>query len=136
MAKLTEHQQKIREGWRYRAIAHARGNQSRLGCIVLAMLNKSPDNPPRISILDDVTPVIRADGMVLANMELRNGRGMRATPLGHISEVVDNMRWLADTLKLSDAERTEMFDVLRKWIKKDFRATSDPELMPKPKTVH
>ncbi len=111
------------ESWKVRAVRATKGNQSRLGCTVICMLGYSPLNPPRMR----GTAVIGVDGIVVVDMELRNGLGFLATPVGHIHEIRDNMRGLADHLKLSDSERNAMFDELRKWISRDFRATSTPE---------
>ena len=111
-----------RHNWKRRAIEATQGNQSRLGCIIIAMLGRLPLHPPRIRGL----AVIMENGIVVADMELRNGKGYLATPLGDVVELRDNMRGLADHLKLSDAERIEMFNELRMWLATDLRATKTP----------
>lgn len=118
--------------WKLRALQATQGNQSRLGCILIAMLGRMPQNPPRIRGLAIITgDKFKANGrsippgIVIADMELRNGKGFCATPLGTIDEIRDNFRGLADMLKLNDADRTAMFNELRMWIKRDYRAVSD-----------
>lgn len=110
-------------GWKGKAIVATRGNQSRLGCMVICMLGYLPKNPPRMRGLI----VITVDGRTLVDCELNNGAGYLATDIGHIDEVRDNFRRLADHLKLEDKDRIAMFDELRKWIKVDMRASSDQE---------
>lgn len=108
--------------WKWRAIRATHGNQSRLGCILIAVIGRMPLNPPRIR----GNAVILEDGTVLADVELRNGKGFLATNLGSIEELVGNFRGLADHLKLSDKDRVEMFNELRMWCAKDFRAIKEP----------
>lgn len=110
------------ESWKLRAIRATKGNQSRLGCLLIAILLRTPVNPPRIR----GTAVISADGIVIADMQLAGQAPFwYATKLGGIDEMISNFRGLADHLKLTDTEREEMFTLFRQWISKDFRATSD-----------
>lgn len=109
--------------WKIRAVTATKGNQSRLGCILICMLGYMPKNPPRMRGL----AVITSDGRVLVDCQLAGQAQFFATDIGSVEEVRDNMRGLADHLKLSDADRVEMFDELRKWFARDFRATSTLE---------
>jgi len=110
----------MEKAWKLKTVRSTMGNQSRLGCILIAVLGQMPKHPPRIR----GGAIITSDGLVIADMELRNGKGFLATPLGDITEIRDNFRCLADHLKLGDDERRELFIELQKWIVKDYRATS------------
>lgn len=112
-----------RATWQYRAVEATRGNQSRLGLIVLLIIGRTPRNPPFLMMRPGL--VITADGDVLSDWVGRPGAPVLATCLGTVEEVRDNLRRLADFLKLSDADRVAMFDALQKCIYKDFRARSE-----------
>ncbi len=62
-------------------------------------------------------------------VQARHGQvgAWRWTRLGDIKAVRDNVRKLADHCHLNDAERNELFDHLKRWIRKDARATSTGE---------
>lgn len=121
----AEIRDRLVEDWRHRAIRTTRGNQSRLGCIVISMLGQSARNPPMIS--NRSPRVIMPNGFVVVDMWLRGRSGFLATPLGHITEIRDNIRGLADEIKATDAERIAMMECLRMWITRDYRARSDFE---------
>lgn len=133
---LPEHIQRQREQWQARAIIATKGNQSHLGRIFLAVLGRAPSNPPRFSIeqgaviLDDYHAKRLGinDGDVLADFQAKPDAAYVAIRVGHIDEIVDNFRGLADAIKLTDGEREAMFMMLRQWIRKDFRATSSTEV--------
>lgn len=119
--------------WKHRAITVTKGNQSRLGCIIIAMIGLMPKHPPRIrpcTNLPNGTTIggllIDRHGMCIVDMELRNGKGFLATTIGDTEEIRDNLRGLADHLKLSDSERLDMFQCFQMFIMRDFRATSGP----------
>ena len=44
--------------------------------------------------------------------------------IGSIIAVRDSMRRLADHCKLTDPQREDLFAELRRWVKRDYRATS------------
>ena len=120
-------------GWKAKAIRATKGNQSRLGCIIIALCGLVPKHPCRIRPVTYLPNgetiggmLISRTGMCVVDMELQNGQGYLATPIGDVEEVRDNLRGLADSLKLSDAERIDMFMELQKFIIRDFRATSGP----------
>lgn len=118
---MDKHQrEKIEDSWQGRAKRATGGNTSRLGLILLAVIGQTPADRPMISIKRGAA--IMPDGTVVADCMLRFQMEYRATALGTVQEIVGNFRGLADHLKLSDAERLEMFDLLRKWMGKDLRA--------------
>lgn len=128
-------------GWRERAIIETRGNQTELGAVLIAVLGKAPDNPPRIVGLGRITK----DGLLIASFQHKDGHvtfwnvnrpwlddeGKQPNPryvagenpvcFGKVGDVTDAFRRLADRLQLSDAERVEMLGEFRKWIAKDDR---------------
>lgn len=112
-----------RQTWQYKAVAATRGNQSRLGLIVLGIIGKTPQNPPFLMLRPGL--VITEDGDVLCDWIGSANAPIVATCLGDITEVRDNLRRLADHLKLSDPDRIAMFEALQRWVYKDFRATSE-----------
>lgn len=119
------------ESYKARCIRATKGNQSRLGCLIVALFGLEPKHPPRIMPCvnrpDGTTiggMIINRAGTCIVNMELRNGRGYLATPIGDTTEMQDNLRGLADHLKLADADREDLFRQLQLFIIKDFRAES------------
>ncbi len=105
--------------WRLRAIAATRGNQTLLGTILIAVLQKSIlHNPPRFGR----QCVITRDGQVFAPYQGKDLKFNSAAFVCTADELRDGFRDLADKLKLNDADRAEMFGELRKWVQKDFRA--------------
>lgn len=137
------------ENWARKAIRATKGNQSLLGCVVIAMLGRAASNPPRF-----ISPTAKIDavGRIFCPLEDRHGRrwieypervpdvpgsllmrtpradewsagGITFSP-GTVTEVRDELRRLADHLKLIDADRTAMFEEFRKWIESDARASS------------
>jgi len=125
-AKLDSEDDKRRHDWRYRAIQKTRGNQSKLGCILIRILGKMPNNPPRFDIA--TTAHITSGGMWLADMQLHPRKPFLATAVGPVKDVVHAFRKLADDLKFDSKDREEMFRLLRQWIGTDERSTSDPDL--------
>lgn len=103
--------------WPFKAVLATRGQQTLLGCIVLQLICKTPKNPPRVDSLASVDEA----GLCWAAVVNRAGI-RRITCLGHITDIRDEFRRLADHLKLDDGERVEMFDELRKWVAVDMRA--------------
>lgn len=110
--------------WKARALIATRGNQSQLGAILIAILGRAPDHPPRFGS----GAVITSDGYVLAHFQDIRGEWHAGAFVSSVDELVGNFRGLADHLKLSDAERVEMFNELRMWITTDERANALDEL--------
>jgi hypothetical protein len=104
-----------------RAVVATRGNQTLLGCILLAVLGKAASNPPRFGS----GAVIRLDGTVTAHFQGRNGAWTEGAHIANIIEVRDGFRRLADALDLGDEDRGDMFTELAKWITHDERALAE-----------
>lgn len=129
---VPEHVERARVSWAYKAIKATKGNQTRLGCMVIRIIGRAPHNPPRFSletgmvILDEATgnKLGLNRGYCVADYQARPGKPFLATPIGHVNEITENFRGLADHLKLTDADRIAMFDCLRNWIQQDMTATS------------
>ena len=105
--------------WKANAIRAANHNRSLLGCFVLAILGLQHGiKPPRFGS----TANIDKDGLLYSNMQDKDGKIHQNFCLGPVKDLVDNLRGLADHLKLDDKDRVEMFDEFKKWIKHDARA--------------
>lgn len=131
---LTLDQERVRASWKYKCVLETRGHQTKLGCIVLAIIGKTPRSPPRLSPKQGC--IITEGGMVLADMQLSPGKPYLATALGNVTEVVEAMRRMCDKLKLDDADREALFAEFRKWVFKDYRAVSDMNLYDPKKLRH
>ena len=112
------------EAWQHRAVRETGGNQTKLGCYVLAVLNwQHGRHPPRFGS----KARINADGYLVTNVQEADRRIHRDMVVDTVQEVTDSFRGLADRLKLSDAEREALFAELRKWIAHDDRANQTAE---------
>lgn len=120
--KLTEEQERERATWQYRAIAATKGNTSRLGCILLAVLGRNAKHPPWFG----ANAVITSDGYVLSHFTGKDGVMHYGAFVGSVNDLVKNFRGLAEHLKLSDKEQAEMFVQLQQWIQRDYRIVKEP----------
>lgn len=125
MTQLTEAQERERLTWQYRAIAATKGQTTRLGTILLAVMGKTLDtglrNPPSYG----PSAVITVDGYVISNFVDRRGQMHVGALVGTLEDVLVNFRNLADVLKLDDKDREDMFMQLRMWISHDYRNLPD-----------
>lgn len=124
---------RIGRGWKVNAILATRGNQTFLGCVILAVIGQVSENPVRIISAAEIFK----DGLVYANVQLRGmGPGQSGlTPLCTAEELRDDFRRLSDFLKLTDEQREDMNRELRAWIKLDHRQTVELGLNPNLKEV-
>lgn len=106
--------------WQDRAVEATKGNGSRLGAILLAVLERWPRKVPAFA--DNA--IITATGHVVCDFKDRDGNCHHGVLICDTEELTTNFRGLADHLKLDDAERTELFAKLQKWLAHDFRAIS------------
>jgi hypothetical protein len=128
-----------RDSWQVRALLAARGLEQ---AVVLSMLAHSYDDD-MLRILNIAYPgfvsisapflgtagKVDKRGRICADIIFDDQPPMKLQPL-YASEIHfrDAMRRIADQLKLSDADRIEMFDVAQRWIVCDFRL--DPTMNP------
>lgn len=116
---MTPHQEQA--SWPFKAVLALRGNQTIAGCIFLSVIGREPKNPPYIY----TNATVDEDGNTWVGMAARSGaRGLAC--IGHIQDIRDEFRRLADHLKLDDHERLELFDELKKWVAVDLRAHTPP----------
>lgn len=114
--KLSE---PARESWQAKVIEGTRARQSRLGTILIAVLGYNRvEKFPRFAD----RAVISSDSMVFCDFWTRDGTIHYGAFVGSVSDLVGNLRGLADHCKLSDTERVELFEAVRKWIATDYRA--------------
>jgi len=99
--------------WKERALAATRG--SRFGAIFCAATDTKCDPPCFTS-----KAIITSDNFVMANFTGADGRHHMGAFVGSVSDLVRNTNGLADHLKLTDQERTELFTVMRDWIGTDY----------------
>jgi len=122
---VNELQDMLREryekSWKGRAERHTKGNETQLGAMVIAMLGRRPLRPPMFTGL----AIIDRTGLVRCDFTDKNGHELKMLPIGDVLKIVTDFKNLADALKVTDSERTEMFTELRKWIMRDARAKSD-----------
>lgn len=112
------------EHWKHRAVRETGGNSTMMGCFVLAILGwQHGRKPPRFGS----RAVINKDGVVISNMQDKDGVKHLNHALGPVQDIIDSFRGLADHLKLDDAERVEMFSELKKWFAHDERANQSNE---------
>ena len=131
--------ERIRQSWQCRALLHAKGIDF---AVVLSALAHSYDDAMlrllrvafkgfysiRTPFLGSAGKIDKA-GRVCADVVTEYGQVFKQQPL-YADEIAfrDAMRRLADRLKLTDADRSEMFDLIRRWIVCDFRL--DPTMDP------
>lgn len=119
LKSLTASQEAERKTWQYRAVLATRGNQTRLGCILLAVLQRSAGHSaPRFGHAAEIT----ADGMVVSRFQQKDGTMHAVHYVCRIAEMIEMFRRLADTLQLDGFERECLFVEVRRWITKDHRA--------------
>jgi hypothetical protein len=122
VSHLSPEAEQARASWQYRCIAATEGQRSKLGQIIIAILGRAPNNPPRIC-----SPgFISKDGTIYCAYQDQFGGVVAPFILCSTIELRDNLRGLADHLALSDRESEELFAEARKWIKRDARVETAP----------
>lgn len=102
-----------KDSWQRRCVEKTGGNKTLLGCFVLAILGwQNGRLPPRFGKVARIDK----DGMLISNVQTKDGLSLTNQVLGPVQTVIDNFKGLADELKLNDKDRTEMFAELRKWV--------------------
>lgn len=111
------------EMWQARCVTATRGNQTKLGAILLAVLGKSREKRAFGSagaITDGPD-----GGHIVARWIDRDGHDHGATRVCSLNELVGNFSGLADQLQLADADRIALFKAVRDWISIDERAIKE-----------
>lgn len=135
---FQRHHAEVREMWQARALIHVHEKGDRkLAAVLLSMLAHAyPSTEAIVTLMQACFPgfvgirppfyescgKIMAGGEVAADLRRANGATVRNTLVfGSTKEFEGAFRTLADALALSDADRVEMFKVVKAWIVADFR---------------
>lgn len=106
-----------RADWRFKLIEATQGNQSLLGCVVLAALGKAPDNPPylrgKARIMDT--------GDVLCDFVEKDGAYRYGARISDDEDLVRNLVTLTVHCGLAEGERVEFLARVNNWIAEDHR---------------
>lgn len=128
---LHKHADELRDMWQSRALRESKGTFQR---VLLAVFAEA--YPTALETLLMVTfkgftdisrPFLRGyaeitpAGWVVCDQIDRDGAVRRTAIYENEARLLWDARKLADKLKLSDKDRTELFDLLRKWIAADRR---------------
>lgn len=113
MANMNDH-------WKLRLICETRAATTQMGALCLAILNHTPNRRPYFKGLGTVDK----DGVLWVMLCPRSSLVRRLVPVGHIRDVLDEMRRLADRCQMNDREVKEFFEEIKKWVERDARAKS------------
>jgi len=131
----------LRRTWQARALVETQRTQ--LGGVVLSMLAHSYDDvmPTLMRVVfpgfQGIRPPflcsagkINKRGHVIADVVMRDNQPPRKNRIIYrsLTELRDDFRHLADSLKLDDRDRIDMFNCLQRWIVADQRL--DPTMNP------
>ena len=131
MSIVKKHVDEIREMWQSRAL---RGSSGQIRAILIAAIAK--EYPAALEILlkatfpgfvDIARPMIISyayidiGGRIIATMIEADDSKADVVVFENEGEFIMAMRRLADGLRLDDADRIAMFQVLQKWVKSDLR---------------
>jgi hypothetical protein len=105
------------DNWRYRAIRHCRGNQTPVGTLLLAVINRNAKNPPWFGATAEIT----RDGKVISSFTDRHRKLYFPYFIGTVADFTATFSKLADELKFTDEERIELFRLVRQWCARDLR---------------
>lgn len=135
----TKHAQDLRQSWQGRVLAASTG---KLGAVALSVLAHNYDDAMPV-LLRVVFPgftsiaapfyctagKVAKTGQVIADMVTRDGQVIKNAEVFRDEKQMEGaFRRLADRLRLSDAERVELFACVKRWVVCDFRL--DPNLDP------
>lgn len=142
LALISKEARDLREMWQGRALVAVEGH-GRLSAVLLSVLAHNFDEAMPI-LLRVVFPgftsinapflcsagKIAKTGAVVADVIDKDGRKHTGVPLYRNETALrDDFRKLADRMKLSDADRVEMFKCVQRWVVADMRL--DPNMDPK-----
>lgn len=138
-SEFERHAKELRESWQGRVLAAAKGQT---GAVVLSVLAHNFDGAI-LTLCQVVFPgfsgieapfmcsaaKVNKAGWVVADVAMRDGRIAKdAKIFASEIELRDEMRRLADRIKLSDADRVQFFAAVQKWVVADQRL--DPTMNP------
>lgn len=106
-----------RATWQYRAVLACQGNQTRRGCVLLAVIGKPARHPPCFGPSALITP----EGYVLSAFVNRAGQTHKGAMVNTVEGLRSEWNRLADEIGATPEERNEMFDELRRWVAHDYR---------------
>lgn len=106
------------DSWQYRAIQFTKGNSTPLGALLLAIINRNARNPPWFGSAAEITEA----GLVVTSFTGKDRRLYYPHVIGDVKFLTSTFSELADQLKLADADRVELFHLVRQWCTKDNRA--------------
>lgn len=139
---FAKHAQDLRDLWQCRALAETDG-RGRIGAVLLSVLAHNYDDAMPVLlrvVFPGFTSInapflcsagrIAKTGAVVADMIDKDGQRHTGVPVYRDETALrDDFRRLADKLKLSDADRIEMFKCVQRWVVADTRL--DPNFDPK-----
>jgi hypothetical protein len=109
-----------RRDYRLKLIEATRGNQSMLGCIVLAAIGKEPENPPYFRGKAEITD----RGDVLCDFVEKDGTYHAKARISDDEDLARNLVMLTVHADLNEQERTEFLARVNNWIVVDGRSKS------------
>lgn len=107
----------MRRDWRLKLIESTHGNQTMLGCIVLAAIGKEPENPPYFR----GKAIIANNGDVYCDFVAKDGAYHAKARIGDDEDFTRNLIMLTVHADLNDEERVEFLARVNNWIEKDER---------------
>jgi hypothetical protein len=115
------------DSWQWRLL-ELKDQESRLCCaIIRSSLHNNGVGPHTFPRYAYDEAFITLEGDVISRVLLHQGGKAQMAFLGNIKDLVDKFRDLCERMKLSDADRLEVFLCFRQWFRKDYRATSNME---------
>lgn len=109
----------VRQQWWVRCLLAT--EQDQLGLILRAVMGVPTNNPPWLG----PSAIIDQNGFVLSNYVDESNKMHFAAAVCHVDDLVDNLRALCDTLKISDVQAHALFSQVKGWIKSDARPTTE-----------
>lgn len=116
-------EEKMKAGWKWRALDHTKLNRTQVGAQLLAILKIKPNAG---SYFNRSGFIISEDGWVMGEL-IREDGSKHFIILGTVKQYTDSFRRLADELKLDDAERADLFRYVRESIQRDLRLLQDKD---------
>lgn len=134
MSLLKKHADEVREMWQSRCLRASTGKLRKV--IIVALAKEYP--AALVTLMKATFPGfvdfdrpfftsyahINLAGQIVCDMIDHDGSKVVAS-IGDEDSFISAVRHLADQLKLSDADRSEMFIVLQKWIASDKRVNQE-----------